>query len=346
MDSKNNPTPEPRRALGRGLAALLRTNNPNVALSQTQGSTLPSSLVETSVKEVAPPAPLPSIGGAKLQLIELSKIEANPEQPRKHFNEERLQELALSLMEQGLIQPIVCKKVGDDKYQIIAGERRWRASKIAGLTEIPVLVRDEIKNELENDLASLIENLQREELNAIELAQSYERLIKVHQFTQEALAEKLGVSRVSVANTLRLLKLPKTVQDLVVQGQLGEGHSRALLSLENDEQMLQMAEKIMAEKLSVREVENQVRVTVVGRTFANPESSKESSSSKPAGQENAADPSAGKKPDVLALEDQLRQLFGTKVVVRGNGERGTLEIYYSGADSFHRIVHQLRSLQK
>lgn len=337
MDSKNNPTPEPRRALGRGLAALLKTNNPNVALGQPQTNSLPSSLVESSVRE-----PSATVAGARLLLVELAKIEANPDQPRKHFNEERLQELALSLKEQGLIQPIVVKKLGEEKYQIIAGERRWRASKIAGLTEIPVLIREENQSELALDLASLIENLQREELNAIELAQSYERLIKIHQFTQEALAEKLGVSRVSVANTLRLLKLPKSVQDLVVQGQLGEGHSRALLGLESDAEMNDMADRILKEKLTVREVESQVRVTVVGRTFANPEAANPSSSGTVKDKEDVNQ----KKPDILALEDEMRQLFGTKVVVRGNGERGTLEIYYTGADSFHRVVHQLRSLQK
>jgi len=322
-----NKNPDGRKALGRGLAALLNTGNSQVNSVPPPAK---SSLVESEVaKEVSTPL-------ARLLDIEISKIEPNPGQPRKSFNEEKLQELALSLKEQGVIQPIVVKQIGPEKFQIIAGERRWRASKIAGLLIIPAIVREDTKPEVENDLASLIENIQREELNAVELAQAYERMIKMHLLTQEQMAEKVGVSRVSVANTLRLLKLPQAVQQLIVEGKLSEGHSRALLSLESAEEITQMADQIVNHKLTVRDVESRVRMRVVGHTLP---------AHSPHSAESTAQPES-KKPEVLAMEEELRQIFGTKVAVRGVGDRGTIEIYYTGADSLNRILHLLRGLKK
>lgn len=322
MDAKTNPAPEGRKALGRGLAALLNTGG-----SPQGGIPAPakSSLVES---EVAGKMPV----GERLQVLALDKIEANPHQPRRFFNEERLKELALSLKEQGLIQPIVVRRLGTDKFQIVAGERRWRASKIAGLLEIPVIIREDSKGILDNDLAALAENIQREELNAIELAQAYDRAIKTHQLTQEQLAEKVGVSRASVANTLRLLKLPEDVQKLVVEGKLSEGHSRALLSLQTETEISKMAGDIVTEKLSVRDVESRVRMKIIGHTIPS--------------QAPTSVNADTKKPEILAVEEELRQIFGTKVAIRGGGDRGTLELYYTGSDSFNRILHLIRGLKR
>ena len=314
MDLKQ--APENRRALGRGLSALLNTG----------AAPTKSSLVESEIPKEE------TISGSKLSELEISKIEPNHTQPRKFFNEEKLQELAISLKEQGLIQPIVVSRSGPDKYIIVAGERRWRASKLAGLTSIPAIIRGDSRIGVDNDFASLAENIQREELNAIELAHAYERLIKTYLLTQEQLAEKLGVSRVSIANTLRLLKLPQSVQKLMIEGKLSEGHSRALLSLQTEDEISKMAESIVANKLTVRDVESKVRMTIVSQGLG-PKNLK------------SQNPDIHKGHEVLAMEEELRQLFGTKVAVRGVGDRGTIEIYYSGSDSLNRILHLLRGLK-
>ncbi len=322
MEIKTNT--DGRKALGRGLAALLNTS---ANTANTLPSPAKSSLVESEIPNEETSA------RARLLDIEINKIEPNPRQPRKTFNEEKLQELALSLKEQGIIQPIVVKRIGADKYQIVAGERRWRASKLAGLSIVPAIVREESALEVDNDLASLVENIQREELNAIELALAYDRMIKTYLLTQDQMAEKVGVSRVSVANTLRLLKLPHTVQKLIVEGKLSEGHSRALLSLQNEADIALMAEEIVNQKLTVRDVESRVRMKISGHAFVS---------------SNQVAQVGGdiKKPETLVIEDELRQLFGTKVSIRGAGDRGTIEIYYTGNDSMARILHLLRGLKQ
>lgn len=322
MDNKNNPATDGRKALGRGLAALLNTGGGSAGVIPSPAK---SSLVESEM-------PGKTSLTERLQILPLEKIDPNPLQPRRFFNEERLKELAASLKEQGLIQPIVVRKLGLDKFQIVAGERRWRAAKIAGLSEIPVIIREDNRALLDNDLAALAENIQREELNPIELSQAYDRAIKTHQLTQEQLAEKVGVSRAAVANTLRLLKLPVDVQNMVVEGKLSEGHSRALLSLQTEGEISKMAGDIITEKLTVRDVESRVRMRIVGHSIPN-------SSPGPA-------PTEAKKPEILAIEEELRQLFGTKVSVRGSGERGTLEIYYTGSDSFNRLLHLMRGMKR
>jgi ParB family transcriptional regulator, chromosome partitioning protein len=307
----------PRKALGRGLAALM-------------GDSISSSTTRTHAAQ-ANPEPLKARG---MDTVEIEKIEPNPEQPRKIFEPSKLAELAQSIKEMGVIQPIVVKKVAGDKYQIVAGERRWRASKLAGLVRIPVFVREQDAASLDHDLASLVENIQREELNPIELAIAYDRLLKTHQFTQDTLAQKLGVSRTAIANTLRLLKLPILIKNLVNERKITEGHARALLSLEGEEQMLAMAEQIQSAGLSVRDVELRVRSAIAQQA--------ESIAALP-GELNGSDMPKVKEAGILALEDELRRVFGTKVIIRGNSTRGAIEIYYAGSDSMHRVVHQLRS---
>lgn len=285
-------------------------------------------------------------GGGGLLLIDLDKIEANPDQPRQTFNAESLNELAESLIEQGLIQPILVRKLNSQKYQIIAGERRFRAAKLAGFDKIAAILRSDEDSAQKNDLGALIENIQREDLNPVELAEACEKLMKTHGFTQEVLAQKLGISRVSLANHLRLLRLPQNLKDYVIQRRLTEGHARALLSLDKAEDMDKLAHLAIEKKMSVREVEQRAKlglvddnVTVSKNTLTN------TVTVTPASEGASASGKVTKEREFEGLESELRQLFGTKVQIRGNQKGGIFEIYYAGNDSFNRILHQIRSLK-
>lgn len=290
-------------------------------------------------------------GGGGLLLIDLDKIEPNPDQPRRSFNAESLNELAESLIEQGLIQPIIVRKLDTQKYQIIAGERRWRAAKLAGFDKIAAILRGDEESSQKNDLGALIENIQREDLNPIELAEACERLMKTHGFTQEVLAQKLGISRVSLANHLRLLRLPQNLKTYVIERRLTEGHARALLALDKAEDMDKLAHLAIEKKMSVREVEQRAKLGLVEDNVAISKSSEAGSLSQGASTQGAVNPALAhgvkvtKEREFEGLESELRQLFGTKVQIRGNQKGGIFEIYYAGNDSFNRILHQIRSLK-
>jgi len=195
--------------------------------------------------------------GAGIDEIELSKIEVNPFQPRTKFDEEALNELAASIREIGLIQPITLRRIADDKYQIIAGERRFRASQIAGLTSIPAYIR-KAKDEGMLELA-LVENIQREDLNAIEIALSYQRLLEELEFTQEELSTRIGKNRSTIANYQRLLKLPAIVQKGIIDKQISMGHARAIINIDDAETQSHIFGLIVKNGLSVRKVEEMVR---------------------------------------------------------------------------------------
>jgi ParB family chromosome partitioning protein len=224
-----------RPALGRGMAALL----PNAA----------------------PPAAAPPNGRA-IAHLPLEAIERNPRQPRKRFDEARLEELAASIREHGVVEPILVRRDGG-RYRIVAGERRWRAAQRAGLREIPALVRD--ASDREAFELALIENLQRADLNAIEEAEAFEVLVREHGLTQEALAQRVGKERATVANALRLLKLPGEVRDAVREGQLEMGHARALLPLEQAEAIRKAAQRVIRGRMSVRATEAMVRELLGGK---------------------------------------------------------------------------------
>ncbi|MDG1849912.1 MAG: ParB/RepB/Spo0J family partition protein [Flavobacteriales bacterium] len=222
-----------KKALGRGLSAIL--SNPNTDITQSESSP------EASV-------PLGAIG----ELL-IDTIEVNPFQPRTHFNQEALEELSLSIKELGVIQPITVRKLGYDKYQLISGERRFRASQLAGLTKIPAYIR--VANDQEMLEMALIENIQRENLDAIEIALSYQLLMDECQLTQEKLAERVGKKRSTVANYLRLLKLNPIIQAGIRDQMIGIGHARALINIEDDGEQLSLYKRIIVEALSVRQTE-------------------------------------------------------------------------------------------
>jgi ParB family chromosome partitioning protein len=279
-----------RRALGRGLDALL---------------------------PAAPKAARDADGGAFV--CPLERIVPQSGQPRQHFDTHKLDELAQSIREHGLVEPLVVRRMAGerDKFELIAGERRWRALQRAGIREALVVVRDVTPKEA-FELA-LIENVQREDLNPIELAEAFDRLMRDHGFTQEALAARVGKDRTTIANALRLLRLPPRIRARVVGGELSEGHARALLGVADAAVIEELSERVLKGKLSVRATEALVRQRA-GKNGARQE---------------------GKSPVVRDLEARLGRALGTKVEVRDRGNKGEVAIPYADLDALDRILAKL-----
>jgi ParB family chromosome partitioning protein len=254
--------------------------------------------------------------------VAVDEIIPNPLQARLKFDSRSIEELARSIKESGIIQPLLVAPEGD-KYKIIVGERRWRAAQKAGLKKIPVLIRS-IPKEQQLEI-SLIENLHREDLNPLEIARVYQRLIKEMNFTQEEIADRVGKDRTSVTNYLRLLQLPGAVQDYLSDGKISMGHARALVSLENPEAQVSLAEEIVHRNLTVRDVE---RMISGGRANTSP----------------------GKQPkfdaDLQAVEEELVKLLGTKVSISGNRRKGAIKIFYFSLDDLNRVFERIKGAQK
>lgn len=254
----------------------------------------------------------------EIEKLPIGKLIVNPYQPRKKFDEESIGELAQSIKEHGIIQPIVVRKKGT-KFEIVVGERRFRAAKIAGLKEIPAIVKD-MTNEQMMEVA-ILENLQREDLTPIEEAEAYQSLIDQLKFTQEDLANRLGKSRPHITNTLRLLQLPEKVRNLVNEGQLSMGHGRALLGLKNKRKIEEVAEKVIKQSLNVRQLEALIKKY----------------------NENVSRGTKKEKKDVFvqATETQLREYFGTNVQIKKNKNKGKIEIEFYSEDDLDRILEIL-----
>jgi len=298
MSGKSNKR---RNALGRGLGALLEDSD--------------SGRKEEAVREIS-----------SINEIPLSKIDVNPFQPRTDFDREALEELAESIRVQGIIQPITVRRMGDEHYQIISGERRVQASRIAGLGEIPAYVRS--ANDQQMLEMALIENIQRENLNAIEIALSYQRLISECDLRQEQLGERVGKNRSTVNNYLRLLKLPPDIQAALRDNRISMGHARAIINIENVDQQLHIFEKTVREDLSVRKVEALVReLSLPSRKKEKPSSSEEN---------------AQLAFQIRQLQSKLSSHFGTKVQIKSNGkEKGEIKIPYMSSDDLNRILELL-----
>jgi ParB family chromosome partitioning protein len=256
--------------------------------------------------------------------VNINKIEPNKDQPRTNFDEDALHELADSIKQHGIIQPLIVHKV-EDRYEIIAGERRWRAARIAGLKELPVIIKD-YTNQQVLEIA-LIENIQREDLNAIEEALAYERLMKDFNLKQDEVAERVGKSRVAVTNSMRLMKLDKRVQQMVIDDMISGGHARALLGITDPDAQHAVAMKVFDEKLSVRETEKLV---------------KNLSKIKPEKEV------AVTKEDTFIykdIEDKLKSIFGSKVEIqRGAKNNGKIQIEYYSQDDLDRIIDLIGSI--
>jgi len=252
--------------------------------------------------------------------VDIDRLTPNELQPRGHMDPATLEDLSRSIAANGIIQPIIVRKVGD-RFQIIAGERRWRAARLAGLLHVPIVVRDFVAGAERSLLeVALIENIQRENLNPIEEALAYRRLADQFEMTQEAIAIAVGKDRVTIANTLRLLKLPVDVRADVASGVLSMGHARALLALSEEAEQRRMARDVVARGLSVRETESLVKKT---------------------SEERAPATSSTVDVHTRAAEDRLRLLLGTRVRIVRRGSRGRIEIDFGSEDELIRIYEQL-----
>ena len=259
------------------------------------------------------------------QTLKLNLIEPNSEQPRKNFDEESLQELADSIRQYGILQPLIVQKKGNH-YEIIAGERRWRAAKLAGITDVPVLIREYDKQQTME--IALIENVQRADLNPIEEAQAFQQLIQEFHLTQEEIANRVSKNRATITNSMRLLKLDVRVQDMLADGKISSGHARALLGLEEGERQYQVAVKINEEKLSVRDVEKLVKM------MNRPPKEKK--------------PEKGPDIDLIyrQVEDKLKSIMGTKVVINQKDKnKGRIEIGYYSQEELERLIELMESLR-
>ncbi len=290
--------------------------------------------------------------------VAVERLHPNPEQPRKQFNETALKELAASIETQGVLQPILAEQAEDGDYHIIAGERRYRAARIAGLPEVPVLVRRFSQQEkLE---IALIENLHREDLNPIEQAAALKSLQDSAGLTQDELAKRLGMNRSSVANSMRLLKLPEELQEALRSGRLSAGHARALLALKTHDEQLAIYRRVVSEGLSVRQVEllasgdasggngagagapgtHRDRTAADGARGDRAQSDREHRGAAGDDRTGAAGP-GGKTVELQEIEQRLIERFGTKVVVKGSNSRGTIEISYLSTEDLDRVLELL-----
>jgi ParB family chromosome partitioning protein len=282
---------EKRRALGLGLDSLLPVSAPKSAYGDKSVFSCP-----------------------------IERIVPQKGQPRQHFAAQALEDLANSIREHGLLEPLVVRKSGNDKYEIVAGERRWRASQKAGLKEVLVVVKD-VSPAKAFELA-LVENVQREDLNAVELAEALDRMVKELGYTQEELAKSVGKDRTTIANSLRLLKLPARVRQMVVAGALSEGHARALLGETDMKRLEALADRVVRGSLNVRATEALVR------------ESRKSETKKP-------EAAATKAASVRDLEARLARALGTKVEVRDRGSKGEVVIPYADLDALDRLLDRL-----
>ncbi|HEY0741364.1 MAG TPA: ParB/RepB/Spo0J family partition protein [Chryseosolibacter sp.] len=302
-----------KKALGRGLSALLSDNETDEKLEVD---------IPVAIQGSAP-ASKPAGGIAEIPVAE---IETNPFQPRTHFDEDALLELAESIRVHGIIQPITVRRLSQNQYQLISGERRFQASKLAGLEMIPAYIRSADDQQMLE--MALIENIQRENLNAIEIALSYQRLISECHLKQDELGERVGKNRATVTNYLRLLKLPPDIQIAVRDNKLSMGHARAIINVENPEQQLYIFKKAVNEELSVRKVEELVR-EVAGKK---PETTTAPTST----------PSPSVSKEITQLQSSLSSHFGTRVVIKSDGKRGEIKIPFLSVEDLNRILDILK----
>jgi ParB family chromosome partitioning protein len=340
MDGINQPTDNPMQSLT-GPQFFSSPQQPSIpgsfiGPSVSAQESLPSAPVEPllpppSISPAVEPESSPaqpqaseriSYSDARIEEVDISLISPNPFQPRKVFEQVGLQELADSIKEHGVIQPLVVSKTATG-YELVVGERRFRASQLAGLQKVPAIIKRELEDQTKLEVA-LIENIQRRELNPIEEAQAYDRLMKTFNLTQEQVAKKVGKSRPAIANTVRLLNLPAEIQRAVVEGKISEGHARAILGLPDTEKQLLMYKMVLEQGLNVRQVEAKVREVTVKR------------------QMDAAAPD----PKLMALETELRGKLGTQVKIQRQGRGGKITIEFFSDDELNDIIHKMATEQQ
>lgn len=277
------------KALGKGLSALI-----------------PEKILDT--KSVA------------VSFIKIDKVKFNSFQPRSHYDKQKQEELIASIKEKGVLQPILVREI-DGQYEVIAGERRLRAAQSLNLTDVPAIIKT--VSDTEALILALVENIQREELNPIEEAKAYQKLINEFQFTQDSIAKSVSKDRTTITNTIRLLKLPEEIQQYIFQGQITPGHARALLSIEDPKRQRELFQRILDNGISVREAER----------FARQESCKG---------KKARLKSPSKAPDIIALEEELQTILGTRVQIQANKKIGKILIEFYSLDELERIINTIK----
>ena len=305
INERSKKMPSPKRGLGKGLDSMI-----------------PKKVVSEAIKKKE----ITNENVSRETLIRVSEIEPNREQPRKNFNEDALQELAESIKLYGILQPLLLQKK-EKHYEIIAGERRWRAARMAGLKEVPAIIKEYSSREVIE--IALIENIQREDLNPIEEAQAYQQLIKDYNLKQDELAERVSKSRTAITNSMRLLKLAPKVQEMLIDELISSGHARALLPIEDAEKQTIIAHKVFDQKLSVRETEKLVRDL----------------------QKEKAEKTAKKKNEndifYRDLEEKIKNIIGTKVSIQSKSKKkGKIEIEYYSPEDLERILELLMSIEQ
>ena len=318
-----------RGGLGKGLDSMIPVLDSTATKKKTGRTAINKEALQNAAKEAhkhqKEKMEFEGKPGEQVQIVKLTKVEPSREQPRKQFDADALQELAESIKQFGVLQPLLVQKK-EDYYEIIAGERRWRASKLAGLKEVPVIVKEFTEQEAVE--ISLIENIQREDLNPIEEAMAYKRLMEEFHLKQDAIAERVSKSRTAVTNSMRLLKLDDRVQQMLIDEMISTGHARALLALESKDAQVEAAVKVFDEKLSVRETERLVK------ELLNPVQKKEE---KP---KNQAEELVYKN-----LEEKIKQIIGSKVAInRKTDNKGKIEIEYYSQEELERIVELLETI--
>ena len=318
-----------RGGLGKGLDSMIPVLDSTATKKKTGRTAIDKEALQNAAKEAhkhqKEKMEFEGKPGEQVQIVKLTMVEPSREQPRKQFDADALQELAESIKQFGVLQPLLVQKK-EDYYEIIAGERRWRASKLAGLKEVPVIVKEFTEQEAVE--ISLIENIQREDLNPIEEAMAYKRLMEEFHLKQDAIAERVSKSRTAVTNSMRLLKLDDRVQQMLIDEMISTGHARALLALESKDAQAEAAVKVFDEKLSVRETERLVK------ELLNPVQKKEE---KP---KNQAEELVYKN-----LEEKIKQIIGSKVAInRRTDNKGKIEIEYYSQEELERIVELLETI--
>lgn len=319
---KNNST----KGLGRGLGSLfgseLSADSAKNVLSNLSEEKKAEAFVETSLAAipVTEPATAQISDEDRIWQIPVEKLKINNFQPRKHFDKEKIQELSLSIKEQGILQPIVARRSIKGDFEIIAGERRWRAAQLAGLLEVPVILKD-IDDQKSLELA-LIENIQRENLNAIEEAEAYEQLAKEFNLTQQQISEKVGKERATVANSLRLLTLVPEVKNMIVQGEITAGHAKALLAITDPDAQRAVAKKIASEKLTVRAAERLIRAATRSKDPVTLDDTTEGL--------------------VALMAEDLQKTLGTKVKIDYTGGSGKISIFFYSDAELTQVTDKIK----
>ncbi len=273
---------------------------------------------------------------SSILMVDVDSIMPNPNQPRRQFNQDTLNELAASIGEKGVIQPIIAEDRGDGTFMIVAGERRYRAAKLAGLTQIPVILQELTEDEMLE--IALIENIQREDLNAIDEARALQSAMEQSGATQEQLAKRLGKSRSAIANSLRLLRLAPHIQEAVADGSITAGHARALLAIDNEQERHDLFDRIREEDLSVRDAELAVkRLAAPPSNGASTELGQTSAAAEP----THAEPADKRSVELRDFEDRLIDRLGTRVSIRGNNHRGRIVISYFSSGDLERLVEAM-----